>query len=71
MITNENEKELAIDEIKRLCQEAGISLRELCTRKNIDPTSLQRWKGKDPKSIQTYRDLKEGIEEYKTEKTNG
>lgn len=57
------------EEIKQMCVEKGISMRQACKWAGVDQSVLNRWKNETPKSIDTFNRLKETINKVDLIKT--
>jgi hypothetical protein len=53
------------DEIKKDCEEVGITVHALCLEAKVDRQIIQRWSKEDPKSIKIYKQIKKTITEMK------
>ena len=60
--------EKKIDEIKRLCAEAGLTVAEVLREAKIPYSTVQNWELKDPKPFETERAIKTTLEKMKSEK---
>jgi transcriptional regulator with XRE-family HTH domain len=56
---------MVYDEIKRDCEELGMSVSELCRRAGVTRPTLENWKAKNPKSIENYLKIQEIIKQEK------
>jgi hypothetical protein len=53
------------NEIKKDCEEVGITVHALCLEAKVDRQIIQRWSKEDPKSIKIYKQIKKTIAEMK------
>lgn len=53
------------EEIKKDCDEVGITVHALCLEAKVDRQIIQRWSKEDPKSIKIYKQIKNTIAELK------
>jgi hypothetical protein len=53
------------DEIKKDCEEVGITVHALCLEAKVDRQIIQRWSKEDPKSIKIYKQIKDKLKELK------
>lgn len=53
------------EEIKKQCDELGISISSICKEAQVDRQLVERWKKGDPKSIEIYKKLKEVLTKKK------
>jgi len=61
--------EKKIDEIKRLCAEAGFTVAEVLREAKIPYSTVQNWEVKDPKPFETERTIKNTLAEMIKEKS--
>lgn len=60
--------EKKIDEIKRLCAEAGFTVAEVLREAKIPYSTVQNWEVKDPKPFETERTIKATLVQMAAEK---
>ena len=53
------------EEIKKDCDEVGITVHALCLEAKVDRQIIQRWSKEDPKSIKIYKQIKSKLKELK------
>ena len=53
------------EEIKKDCDEVGITVHALCLEAKVDRQIIQRWSKEDPKSIKIYKQIKAKLKELK------
>jgi len=54
-------KEKKIDEIKRLCEEKGLSVASVFRTAQIPSSTIANWTRKEPEAFETYEKLKKTI----------
>ncbi len=65
---SEKTREKRIDEIKRLCDENGLSTSEVFRKADVPYSTVANWTRKEPDAFETYDKLKDTIAEMASEK---